>query len=81
MSSPQPLVVGINFGTSNSAAALIDANGVLQVIPLNGDKAEQHTVLYGSEAMRAFQGLKPLDELLFECVHILKRLIVKMFFA
>ena len=57
MSSPQPLVVGINFGTSNSAAALIDANGVLQVIPLDGDKAEQHTVLYGSEAMRAFQGL------------------------
>ena len=58
------LVLGIDFGTSNSAAALIDANGALQVIPLDGDRAEMptalffasetHTVLYGSAAMQAY---------------------------
>ena len=30
----QPLVLGIDFGTSNSAAALIGADGRLQVVPL-----------------------------------------------
>jgi hypothetical chaperone protein len=64
VSSPKPLVLGIDFGTSNSAAALIDANGVLQVVPLDGDRAEMptalffvsetHTVLYGAEAMQAY---------------------------
>ncbi len=64
MSSQKPLVLGIDFGTSNSAAALIDANGVLQVVPLDGDRAEMptalffvsetHTVLYGAEAMQAY---------------------------
>ena len=59
-----PLVLGIDFGTSNSAAALIDAQGQLQVIPLDGARAEMptalffasetHTVLYGSEAMQAY---------------------------
>ena len=59
-----PLVLGIDFGTSNSAAALIDAKGQLQVIPLDGARAEMptalffasetHTVLYGSEAMQAY---------------------------
>jgi hypothetical chaperone protein len=59
-----PLVLGIDFGTSNSAAALIDAQGQLQVIPLDGTRAEMptalffssetHTVLYGSEAMQAY---------------------------
>jgi hypothetical chaperone protein len=69
VSSQRPLVLGIDFGTSNSAAALIDAKGVLQVIPLDGDRAEmptalffssedtgaeQHPVLYGSAAMQAY---------------------------
>jgi len=59
-----PLVLGIDFGTSNSAAALIDAQGQLQVIPLDGARSEMptalffasetHTVLYGSEAMQAY---------------------------
>jgi len=59
-----PLVLGIDFGTSNSAAALIYAQGQLQVIPLDGARAEMptalffasetHTVLYGSEAMQAY---------------------------
>jgi hypothetical protein len=30
--------------------------------------------------MVGLQGLKPLDEILFECVHTLKRLVVKVFF-
>ena len=60
----RPLVLGIDFGTSNSAATLINASGALQVIPLDGAKAEMptalffasetHTVLYGSEAMQAY---------------------------
>ena len=60
----RPLVLGIDFGTSNSAATLINASGALQVIPLDGAKAEMptalffasetHTVLYGSEAMEAY---------------------------
>ena len=64
MSGQKPLVLGIDFGTSNSAAALIDAKGTLQVIPLDGNRAEMptalffisetHTVLYGSEAMQAY---------------------------
>jgi hypothetical chaperone protein len=64
VSSPKPLVLGIDFGTSNSAAALIDATGKLQVIPLDGGRAEiptalffcgeTHTVYYGSEAMQAY---------------------------
>ena len=59
-----PLVLGIDFGTSNSAATLIGADGQLQVIPLDGARAEMptalffssetHTVLYGSEAMQAY---------------------------
>ena len=60
----RPLVLGIDFGTSNSAATLINTSGTLQVIPLDGAKAEMptalffasetHTVLYGSEAMQAY---------------------------
>ena len=56
--------MGIDFGTSNSAAALIDANGAMQVVPLDGSRAEMptavffnqetHSVLYGSEAMQAY---------------------------
>ena len=59
-----PLVLGIDFGTSNSAAALIDARGQLQVIPLEDERSEMptalffasetHTVLYGSAAMQAY---------------------------
>ncbi len=62
--APRPLVLGIDFGTSNSAAALMDAHGVLQVIPLDGARAEMptalffsmetHSVLYGSAAMQAY---------------------------
>jgi hypothetical chaperone protein len=58
------LVLGIDFGTSNSACALVDANGALQVIALDGAKAEMptalffasetHTVLYGAAAMQAY---------------------------
>lgn len=69
METSRPLVLGIDFGTSNSACALIDAHGALQVIPLDGAKAEmptalffasetvdaaRHTVLYGAEAMQAY---------------------------
>jgi hypothetical chaperone protein len=62
--SIRPLVLGIDFGTSNSACALINANGALQVIPLDGAKAEMptalffafetQTVLYGAAAMQAY---------------------------
>jgi hypothetical chaperone protein len=60
----RPLVLGIDFGTSNSAAALMDANGTLQVMRLDGARAEMptavffasetQTVLFGSEAMQAY---------------------------
>lgn len=59
-----PVVLGIDFGTSNSAAAWIDAQGGLQVVPLAGSRAEMptalffasetQTVLYGAEAMQAY---------------------------
>ena len=62
--STYPLTLGIDFGTSNSAAALIDRNGQLCVVPLDGARAEMptalffcsetHTVLYGSAAMQAY---------------------------
>jgi hypothetical chaperone protein len=58
------VALGIDFGTSNSAAALIGANGAMQVVPLDGNRAEMptavffnqetHSVLYGSEAMQAY---------------------------
>jgi hypothetical chaperone protein len=64
VSGTHDLVLGIDFGTSNSAAALRDANGALQVIPLDGLRAEMptavffnqetHSVLYGSEAIQAY---------------------------
>ena len=63
-SSQRELVLGIDFGTSNSAAALIDAQGVLQVVPLDGARSEMptalffdveaHTVHYGTQAMQAY---------------------------
>ena len=59
-----PLVLGIDFGTSNSAAALIDAHGQLSVIPLNGHSGAMPTALffnnetltteYGTQAMQAY---------------------------
>jgi len=59
-----PIVLGIDFGTSNSAAAFIDASGAMQVVPLDGARTEMptavffnqetHSVLYGSEAMQAY---------------------------
>jgi hypothetical chaperone protein len=59
-----PLVLGIDFGTSNSAAALIGADGQMHTMSLDGVRAEMptalffasesHTVLYGSEAMQAY---------------------------
>jgi hypothetical chaperone protein len=58
------LTLGIDFGTSNSAAALIDSNRQLQVIALDGLRAEMptalffasetHTVCFGTEAMQAY---------------------------
>ena len=60
----KPLVLGIDFGTSNSAAALMGPDGRLQVIPLDGARSEMptalffsmetHSVLYGSAAMQAY---------------------------
>ncbi|MEY3446798.1 MAG: hypothetical protein RIR45_1553 [Pseudomonadota bacterium] len=57
-------ILGIDFGTSNSAAALIGADGALQVIALDGMRSEMPTalffahetptVLYGSAAMQAY---------------------------
>jgi hypothetical chaperone protein len=40
------LTLGIDFGTSNSAAAVVDAAGELQVIPLDGERAEMPTALF-----------------------------------
>ncbi|WP_114969974.1 Hsp70 family protein [Rhodoferax ferrireducens] len=61
--APGP-VLGIDFGTSNSAAALLGADGQLNVMPLDGLKAamptalffsnETHTTLFGSQAMQAY---------------------------
>ncbi len=58
------LTLGIDFGTSNSAAALIGADGQIHTIALDGARAEMptalffasetHTVLYGSAAMQAY---------------------------
>lgn len=60
----QGLTLGIDFGTSNSAAALIGADGQMHTMLLDGKRAEMptalffasetHTVLYGSEAMQAY---------------------------
>jgi hypothetical chaperone protein len=57
-------VLGIDFGTSNSAAAFMLPDGALQVVPLDGARSEMptalffcsetHSVLFGSEAMRAY---------------------------
>ncbi len=61
---PPALTLGIDFGTSNSAAALIGADGRMHTMALDGVRAEMptalffasetHTVLYGSEAMQAY---------------------------
>lgn len=63
-SKPIGLTLGIDFGTSNSAAALIGADGQMHTMALDGARAEMptalffasetHTVLYGSEAMQAY---------------------------
>ncbi len=65
MSATSPtLALGIDFGTSNSAAALIGRDGEMHTIALDGSRSEMptalffvsetHTVLYGSEAMQAY---------------------------
>ena len=41
-------VLGIDFGTSNSAAALVSPDGQLHVIPLEGDSAAMPTALFFS---------------------------------
>jgi hypothetical chaperone protein len=61
---PTGLTLGIDFGTSNSAAALITADGQMHTMALDGARAEMptalffasetHTLLYGSEAMQAY---------------------------
>jgi hypothetical chaperone protein len=58
------VVLGIDFGTSNSAAALVGEDGQLCVIPLDGQRAamptalffshETHTTLFGTQAMQAY---------------------------
>ncbi len=60
------MMLGIDFGTSNSAAALVRSDDQLCVIPLDGSSAamptalffshETHTTLYGSQAMQAYLG-------------------------
>jgi hypothetical chaperone protein len=60
------VVLGIDFGTSNSAAALLDQHGQLRVMQLDGHKAamptalffssETHTTLFGTQAMQAYLG-------------------------
>jgi len=60
------VVLGIDFGTSNSAAAAVDASGQLRVMPLEADRAAMPTALffchetqqtfYGSQAMAAYLG-------------------------
>ena len=60
----RPLVLGIDFGTSNSAAALLDASGKLHVMALDASRSEMPTavffgadppcILYGREAMQAY---------------------------
>ena len=62
--SARPLVLGIDFGTSNSAAAVIGADGRLQVMSLDHSREEMPTavffgtdppcILYGREAMQAY---------------------------
>jgi len=62
----RPPILGIDFGTSNSAAAFIDAHGALQVVPLETQHAEMpsavffatetHSVLFGKDAMHAYLG-------------------------
>lgn len=57
-------VLGIDFGTSNSAVAYVDASGQLQEVPLGLGRAEMptalffdaetHSVLFGHEAMHAY---------------------------
>ncbi len=57
-------VLGIDFGTSNSAAAYLGTDGTLKIVPLDGARAEMptavffaaetQTVLFGSEAMGAY---------------------------
>ena len=63
-SVPHDLTLGIDFGTSNSAAAMIGPDGQMHTIVLDGARAEMptalffasetHTVLYGSDAMQAY---------------------------
>jgi hypothetical chaperone protein len=58
------LVLGIDFGTSNSAAALLGADGTLHVMALDANRlemptavffgADPPTLLYGREAMQAY---------------------------
>jgi hypothetical chaperone protein len=64
MTARHPGVLGIDFGTSNSAAALVAPDGQLHVIPLDGDSASMPTALffsaedghiaYGSAALRTY---------------------------
>ncbi len=64
MTARHPGVLGIDFGTSNSAAALVAPNGQLNVIPLDGDSASMPTALffsaedshiyYGSAALQTY---------------------------
>lgn len=59
-------MLGIDFGTSNSAAALVGDDGQLCVIPLDGHSAamptalffanETHTTVFGTQAMQAYLG-------------------------
>ena len=60
------MVLGIDFGTSNSAAAYVDAHGVHHAVPLENERTEMptavffasetHQVLYGRDAMQAYLG-------------------------
>lgn len=62
--TPAGLTLGIDFGTSNSAAALIGPDGQMHTMVLDSPRAEMptalffasetHTVLYGTEAVQAY---------------------------
>ncbi|WP_409997587.1 Hsp70 family protein [Curvibacter sp. APW13] len=65
MDSSRVPVLGIDFGTSNSAAALVDAHGQLQVMALDGTRDEMPTaVFFCQETQRVLFGAQAMAEYL-----------------
>lgn len=66
---PSPIgpVLGIDFGTSNSAAALVDGHGRLHTITLEGARASMPTALYfSSEDGHLSFGTRAMQDYLFD---------------